>query len=82
MQHRQDLQEGPRPTGTNDLLTLGEVRAHCRIGRTTLWRWMNEHNLRTDSVLRIKRVRRRDLEAFLERHAKTGLAAGREHDLQ
>lgn len=62
----------PQPTNApaDSLLTLAEVRAYCHIGRTTLWRWMNEHNLRTVSVLGIKRVRRRDLDAFLERHEK------------
>ena len=58
----------PRTVADADLLTLSEVRALCRIGRTTLWRWINEQALRTVSVLGIKRVRRRDLEAFLERH--------------
>ena len=51
-----------------DLLTLTEVRILCRIGRTTCWRWINEQGLRTVSVLGIKRVRRRDLETFLEGH--------------
>jgi predicted DNA-binding transcriptional regulator AlpA len=51
-----------------DLLTLAEVRAICRIGRTTLWRWINEQGLRAITVVGIKRVRRRDLEAFLDCH--------------
>jgi hypothetical protein len=52
------------------LLTLGEVCVHCHIGRTTLWRWRNEHGLRVIHVLGIARVRRRDLDEFLERHEK------------
>ncbi len=57
-------------TPPGDLLTLAEARAYCRIGRTTLWRWINEQGLRTVSVLGIKRVRRRDLELFLDHHAE------------
>jgi hypothetical protein len=58
----------PKTNAGADLLTLSDVRAGCRISRTTLWRWCNEQGLRTVSVLGIKRVLRRDLEAFLERH--------------
>jgi predicted DNA-binding transcriptional regulator AlpA len=60
----------PQPTHAtaDDLLTLTEVRILCRIGRTTCWRWINEQGLRTVSVLGIRRVRRRDLETFLEGH--------------
>lgn len=60
----------PAQPTAEDLLTLANVRAHCQIGRTTLWRWCNEQGLRTVSVLGITRIRRRDLEAFLERHEK------------
>ena len=50
------------------LLTLKEVREHCRIGRTTLWRWINERGLTTVDVGGIVRVRRSQLEEFLKRH--------------
>jgi predicted DNA-binding transcriptional regulator AlpA len=65
------MNPAPQPTrsGATDLLTLAEVRTYCRIGRTTLWRWINEQGLRTVSVLGIKRVRRRDLDEFLGRHS-------------
>ena len=65
-----DAQELTGVSGiSDDLLTLTEVRILCRISRTTCWRWIHEQGLRTVSVLGIKRVGRRDLEAFLERHS-------------
>jgi excisionase family DNA binding protein len=66
-----DAQEIAKLPGINsDLLTLTEVRILCRIGRTTLWRWIHEQGLRTVSVLGIRRIRRRDLDAFLEGHSR------------
>ena len=64
-----DAQELAKLPGiSGDLLTLTEVRILCRISRTTCWCWINEQGLRTVSVLGIKRIRRRDLDAFLEGH--------------
>jgi predicted DNA-binding transcriptional regulator AlpA len=64
------MDPAPQPTqpSADDLLTLSEVRDLCRIGRTTCYRWRNEHGLRVIRILGIARVRRRDLDAFLERH--------------
>ena len=64
------------PSDGNDLLTLAEVRQHCRIGKTTLWRWMNQHGLRVIQIEGFKRVKRRDLNAFLDRHQKDWPATG------
>jgi len=65
-----------QPSDGNDLLTLAEVRQYCRIGKTTLWRWMNQHGLRVIQIEGFKRVKRRDLNTFLDRHQKDWPATG------
>jgi len=57
---------------TNDeLLTPKDVMKTCRISRTTLWRWENEHGLKVVNVGFTKRIRSSDLAAFLQRHEST-----------
>jgi hypothetical protein len=53
---------------TDELLTLQQVREFCKISRTTLWSWENNHGLRTVVVMGTKRIRRSHLEDFLHRH--------------
>ena len=61
---------GSPTVNRDEIWTLAETCAFCRVSRTTLYRWRNEQGLKVIHVLGIARVRRRDLEAFLERHEK------------
>ena len=65
-----------RPTAirgqADELLKPKDIMQHCRISRTTLWRWENVLGLKTINVGFTKLFRSSDLEAFLQRHTTNG----------
>ncbi len=57
----------PRRAGTNaDLLTIDEVADVLRVSRSTIYRLLAERSLGFVSIGRRKRIRREQLEAFLD----------------
>ncbi len=50
-----------------DWLTAKEVMAWLKVSKTTLWRW-EKVGLKAYRVGRVKRYRKPDVEAFLNRH--------------
>jgi excisionase family DNA binding protein len=52
--------------GSEEFYTLGEVIKILKVSRTTLWRWRNERGLRMVRIHGVIRVRKSDLDSFLE----------------
>lgn len=53
----------------NRFLKVKEVQALLGVSRSTVWRWHAERGLRVVSVGGVVRIRERDLQEFLDRHA-------------
>jgi excisionase family DNA binding protein len=51
-----------------ELLTVGQVAAYLQVHRMTVYRYIRAGRLPAVRVGRVYRVRRADLEAFLDRH--------------
>jgi len=50
---------------SEEFYTLGEVIKILKVSRTTLWRWRNERGLRMVRIHGVVRVRKSDLNSFL-----------------
>jgi excisionase family DNA binding protein len=55
----------------SDLLKISEVAEHLRVSERTVYRWLRDRQLTAVRIGGVTRVRRQDLEAFIERHADT-----------
>jgi len=51
--------------GSEEFYTLGEVNKILKVSSTTLWRWRNERGLRMVRIHGVVRVRKSDLNSFL-----------------
>ena len=51
--------------GSEEFYTLGEVIKILKVSCTTLWRWRNERGLRMVRIHGVVRVRKSDLNSFL-----------------
>ena len=56
-------------TPSDKFLTIQEVGQRLNLCRTTIWRLMNQHGLRFVRIGGTRRIRERDLEAWIERHS-------------
>ena len=56
--------------GSDEFYTLGEVTKILKVSRTTLWRWRNERGLRMVRIHGVIRVRKFDLNSFLNSGAE------------
>jgi excisionase family DNA binding protein len=55
---------------SEEFYTLGEVIKILKVSRTTLWRWRNERGLRMVRIHGVVRVRKSDLNSFLNEGAE------------
>ena len=55
---------------SEEFYTLGEVIKSLKVSRTTLWRWRNERGLRMVRIHGVVRVRKSDLNSFLNEGAE------------
>jgi len=55
---------------SEEFYTLGEVIKILKVSRTTLWRWRNEGGLRMVRIHGVVRVRKSDLNSFLNEGAE------------
>ena len=53
------------PVDSEAFYTLGEVIKVLKVSRTTLWRWRNERGLRMVRIHGVIRIRKSDLDRFL-----------------
>ena len=56
--------------GSEEFYTLAEVIKILKVSRTTLWRWRNERGLRMVRIHGVIRVRKSDLNIFLNNGAE------------
>lgn len=56
--------------GSEEFYTLAEVLKILKVSRTTLWRWRNERGLRMVRIHGVIRVRKSDLNSFLNNGAE------------
>jgi len=56
--------------GSEEFYTLAEVIKILKVSRTTLWRWRNERGLRMVRIHGVIRVRKSDLNGFLNSGAE------------
>ena len=56
--------------GAEEFYTLAEVIRILKVSRTTLWRWRNERGLRMVRIHGVIRVRKSDLNSFLNNGAE------------
>lgn len=56
--------------GPEEFYTLAEVLKILKVSRTTLWRWRNERGLRMVRIHGVIRVRKSDLNIFLNNGAE------------
>jgi predicted DNA-binding transcriptional regulator AlpA len=72
MKEKHMKEEAQKPTDADPLLTLMEVGAILKAGRTKVWRCCNEPDegkrLRTIKIGGLVRVRQSDLQDFINRH--------------
>jgi predicted DNA-binding transcriptional regulator AlpA len=54
------------------LLTLKEIQEIAKTSRTTVWRWTQQHGLKTIRIAGCVRVRERDWLEWLEKHSTSG----------
>ncbi len=57
-------------SGSEEFYTLAEVLKILNVSRTTLWRWRNERGLRMVRIQGVIRVRKSDLNSFLNNGAE------------
>jgi excisionase family DNA binding protein len=55
---------------SEEFYTLEEVTKILKVSRTTLWRWRNERGLRMVRIHGVIRVRKSDLNSFLNSGAE------------
>ena len=53
------------PGDSEVFYTLGDVIKILKVSRTTLWRWRNERGLRMVRIHGVIRIRKSDLDRFL-----------------
>jgi excisionase family DNA binding protein len=56
--------------GSEEFYTLAEVLKILKVSRTTLWRWRNERGLRMVRIHGVIRLRKSDLNSFLNTGAE------------
>ena len=49
-------------------MTVEEVAAHANVSRMTAWRWRNEQGLKFTKIGNVVRIRRSELDRFLNKH--------------
>ena len=60
------------PSSGSLLMTVEEVADHLRIGRTRVYAYMSTGELPSVRVGKSRRVRRADVETFIEQHLSDG----------
>ncbi len=65
-QVRHDAPEGQRGSTPDEWFTLAELGDWLKISRTTVWRLIRDRRIPTYRVGRATRIRRRDVERWLE----------------
>lgn len=49
-------------------LTLGEAAEYANVHKMTIWRWRNEEGMNSAKIGGVVRIRRSELQGFLEKH--------------